>query len=486
MKKTKKAFRIEKDFLGDMPIPVSAYYGIQTMRAFQNFPISGLRQRPQFIKSMAMVKKAATEANLALGSLDGKRARAIIKACEEIIKGGLIDEFIVDAYNSGAGTSVNMNANEVIANRAIELLGGEKGDYSVVHPNDHVNMAQSSNDVIPTAIRIAAILSSQALLKELKALSLALGKKSVEFKDVVKSGRTHFQDAVPITLGAEFSSYRASIDASIDWIKTAREALKKIGLGGTAVGTGINTHPKYKDRALKALIKTTNIKGLKKAGNAFKYLASADDFLMFSATLRNASVELIRIANDLRLLSSGPNTGLREITLPSVQPGSSIMPGKVNPVMPEMLIMVCCQAIGNDLAVLVASQAGSLELNVMTPVICQNILSSIELLSNAVGAFNRKCVSGIKADKERCGRYFEASAGMATALNRFIGYRAASVVAKEAISSGKTIKEIVIEKNIMSEKAWNGLARSGVFLGPYPAKGKKKQGARKSKSKSNS
>lgn len=471
MKKTKRAFfRIERDFLGELPIPKSAYYGIQTLRAFRNFPISGLRPRPQFIKSIAMVKKAAAAANMTLGSLDKKRARAIITASGEIIDGLYLDQFIVDAYNSGAGTSVNMNANEVIANRAIETLGGERGDYSIVHPNDHVNMSQSSNDVIPTAIRIAAIISSVALLRELKALSLALGGKSAEFRDIVKSGRTHFQDAVPITLGAEFGSYKASIDASIEGIKNALKRIAQIGLGATAVGTGINTHPRYRGTALKALKDITGIRGLKKAQNACKYLSSADDFLLFSASLRGASVELMRIANDLRLLSSGPNTGLREITLPSVQPGSSIMPGKVNPVIPEMLVMVCCQVIGNDQAVLVASQAGSLELNVMTPVICQNILTSVDLLSNAAGVFNRRCVAGIKADRKRCRQYLESSSGMATALNRFIGYGAASDVAKEATGSEKSVKEIVVEKKIMSEKDWDGLVSSGAFLGPYKIK----------------
>ncbi|MEK6531129.1 MAG: aspartate ammonia-lyase [Deltaproteobacteria bacterium] len=480
MKKTKRAFfRIERDFLGELSIPRGAYYGIQTQRAFQNFPISGLKARPQLIMALAMVKRAATEANMALGSLDKKRALAIIKASEEVINGGHLKEFIVDAYNSGAGTSLNMNANEVIANRAIEMLGGARGDYSIVHPNDHVNMSQSSNDVIPTAIRIAAIISSAALLRELKALSLALGGKSAEFRDIVKSGRTHFQDAAPITLGAEFSSYRASIDSAIGTVKNSLSRLMQIGLGATAVGTGINTHPKYKVAALKALREITGIRCLKKARNACKYLSSADDFLLFSASLRGASVELIRIANDLRLLSSGPNTGLREITLPPVQPGSSIMPGKVNPVIPEMLVMVCCQVIGNDQAVLVASQAGSLELNVMTPVICQNILTSVALLSNAAGVFNKRCVAGIKADRQRCRQYFEDSSGVATALNRFIGYGAASDVAKEATGSGRSVKEIVIEKKIMSEREWDGLVSSGAFLGPYRIKTGTKRGTAK-------
>jgi len=452
MKKNK--FRLERDSLGELPVPREAYYGIQTLRASRNFPISGIPPKDVFIAATAMVKKAACISNVDLGLLDKKRGAAIIRAADDVISGSFNDQFIVDVYQAGAGTSHNMNANEVIANRAIEILGGRRGDYNLVHPNDHVNMSQSTNDTMPTALRVAAIISSGALIKTLSGLETELKRKAREFDRIIKSGRTHLQDAVPIRLGQEFGSYASSVRSSIEKIAAAGVRLRRIGLGGTAVGTGLNTHPLYRKKVLRALSQVTGIRGLKKAPDPFEALNGASDYTAISGALNDAAIELIRIANDLRLLTSGPRTGLAEITLPAVQPGSSIMPGKVNPVMAEMLDMVCFQVAGNNLAVTLASQAGQLELNVMLPVINYNILQSIDLLVSSVKVFAEKCVKGIKADSKRCRAYFENSVGLATVLNKFIGYESAATVAKEAASTGKTLKEIVLEKGIMSEKEW--------------------------------
>ncbi|MBI5238259.1 MAG: aspartate ammonia-lyase [Deltaproteobacteria bacterium] len=457
MGKRLKKFRIEKDTLGTMPVPAHAYYGIQTERASENFRISGLRPKPAFITATACVKKAACLANISLGLLGKLKGRAIIKACDEIIAGMFHDEFIVDAYQAGAGTSHNMNANEVIANRANELLGGKKGVYAPVHPNDHANMSQSTNDVFPTAMRLSTLNAASGLVAAMSGLKRALSVKGKEFHGIIKSGRTHLQDAVPVRLGGEFLSYASSIESSIEEISAALQRLKRIGLGGTAAGTGLNTHPAYRTTVLKELSRISGIKGLKIAPDPHEALNSMSDFSSFSGALRDTAVELIRISNDIRLLSSGPRTGLAELRLPAVQPGSSIMPGKVNPVMAEMLAMVCFQAIGNDLAVTMAAQAGQLELNVMGPLISQNILQSIEILSNAVNAFTQKCVIGIMADAKRCAHYFEDSAGLATALNRFIGYEKAAEAAYEAVRTGKTIKEITLSKKILTKKEWDKL-----------------------------
>ncbi|MBI5491872.1 MAG: aspartate ammonia-lyase [Deltaproteobacteria bacterium] len=459
-------FRIEKDTLGEKPVPAEAYYGIQTLRAKENFPISGILPKPVFIMATAIVKAASARANMDLGLLDRRKGAAILRAAQEAAAGRLDKEFIVDVYQAGAGTSHNMNANEVIANRAIELLGGRKGGYDIVHPNDHVNMSQSTNDTMPTALRIAAFISSSDLMEALEGLTAELEKKSKEFSKIIKSGRTHLQDAVPVTLGAEFGSYAASVKSSAQKIKTTRDGLKKIGLGGTAVGTGLNTHPRYRATVLKMLSNESGIKGLKKAPDRFEALNSMGDFTALSSALRDLSVELIRIANDLRLLSSGPRTGLSEISLPAVQPGSSIMPGKVNPVMAEMLDMVGFQVMGNDLTVHLAAQAGQLELNVMLPVINYNLLQSIDILTAAIKAFTGKCVAGIKADERRCRRFFEDSVGLATILNRLIGYEKAAQVAKESALTGKTVKEIVIRKGILTEDEWERLLAPRAVTGP--------------------
>ena len=444
--------RIEHDSLGEKDVPVNAYYGIQTLRAIENFPISGISPKKEFISAFAMVKKAAAVANMAAGSLNVRTGRAIIKAADEIIKGKLHAEFVVDAYQAGAGTSHNMNANEVIANRAIEMLSGKKGNYKIIHPNDHVNMSQSTNDTMPTGMRIASLSLTKMLLSELKILEKALSDKAKEFDGIIKSARTHLQDAVPIRLGQEFGSYSRAIQKARERIEIAAEGLKELGIGATAAGTGINTHPDYRRQIIKALRDITGIKDLRPAKDMLEAINSMADFVNLSQGLRGLAIELIKIANDLRLLSSGPRTGFAEIILPAVQPGSSIMPGKVNPAMAEMLNMVCFQVIGNDLTVAMAAQAGQLELNVMMPVINYNLLQSLEILKNGVKAFTERCVKGIKADKARCREFAEKSVGLATILNPFIGYEKAAVIAKEAVITGKTIREIVLEKGILSKK----------------------------------
>lgn len=473
-----KDIRFERDTLGEKRVPMEAYYGIQTLRASENFPISGLRAAPVFIIATAMVKIASARANLRLGLLDKKRADAVAKAADEIVKGRLHDEFIVDAFQAGAGTSHNMNANEVIANRAIELLGGRRGDYSVVHPNDHVNMSQSTNDVVPTALRLAALISSERLLSALARTEKAFRLKSKEFSGIIKSGRTHLQDAVPVTLGQEFGAYASALKTAAERLTFAREGLKRIALGATAAGTGINTHPRYRATALTELRKASGLNGLKAAGDTFEALAFSSDFAAFSAAMRQTSIDLVKISNDLRLLSSGPRTGLSEITLPAVQPGSSIMPGKVNPVMAEMLSMACFHVMGADHAISLAAQAGQLELNVMTPVIAHNLLSSIEILTNALNAFTERCVTGIAANRERCAFYFESSEGLATALNIFIGYEKAAEVVKESLKTGRTIRDIVIEKGILSDAEWRKLMDARNITRPADLKSILKKGKR--------
>jgi aspartate ammonia-lyase len=443
--------RIEKDSLGERRIPADAYYGIQTARALENFPISGLRPKPCYVEATVHIKKSAAKVNKALGLLDSSRADAIVAACDEILNGKLREWFVVDVYQAGAGTSHNMNANEVIANRAIELSGGEKGDYSIVHPNDHVNMAQSTNDVCPTAIRISAVVASRALYKSLQQAKSAFAAKAAEFDPIVKSGRTHLQDAVPIRLGHEFGAYATCIRKHSEAIRAAAELNQELGIGGTAVGTGINAPVEYRSMMVQDLSRELGI-DFRMADDYFEAMQSLRPFVALSGAVRSLAQDLIRIANDLRLLSSGPKTGLAEISLPSLQPGSSIMPGKVNPVMAEMLAMVCFQAIGCDTTVLLAAQAGQLELNVMMPVVAFNLLHEIEILANAIDAFTRLCIQGIQADPMRCKAYAEASMGIVTVLNPHIGYAAAAEIAKEYLASGKSIRQIVLEKGLLNEQ----------------------------------
>jgi len=442
---------VERDSLGPLEVPGDAYYGVQTARAVANFPISGERLHIEMVFAVARIKIAAARANAELKELDPKKADAIVAAAEEILKGKLNDQFVVDAYQAGAGTSFHMNVNEVIANRACELMGGKRGDYSLVHPNDQVNMAQSTNDVIPTAMRLAAHTLAGPLLAELEALAGSLDAKARAFAHVLKSGRTHLQDAVPITLGQEFSGYRECVRGWRESLERSREGLLAVGLGGNAVGTGINAHPKYRERVVARLAEVTGIP-VRSAPNLFEAMQSMAPFVRVSNDLRGFALDLTRIANDLRLLASGPTTGLNEINLPAVQPGSSIMPGKVNPVILEMTNMVGYQVLGYDATVAFASQAGQLELNVMMPVLAHNLLRSLALLTPTLRVLRTSCIDGITANEEVCRRYFERSIAVATALNPYIGYAKAAEVAKEAAKTGKTVVEIVRDKKLLPEE----------------------------------
>ncbi len=449
--------RIEKDTLGKVRLPEDVYFGVQTKRAVGNFPISGLKLQRRFIKAQGIAKLAAVRVNGSLGLLDRKVSRAIEKAALEVVRGMHDNHFVVDVYQAGAGTSQNMNANEVIANRAIEILRGKKGDYTLIHPNDHVNMAQSTNDTIPSSMYISALEAvREDLIPALKDLQNTLSYKSREFDGIVKAGRTHMQDAVPIKLGQEFGGYAEAVKNDIRRIQAASEALLYLPIGGNAVGTGINAHPRFQSCVIREIRRITGIK-FRRSGNLFEGIQNVNPALELSASLRGVSITLIKIANDIRLLSSGPRTGFAEIKLPAVQPGSSIMPGKVNPVMAEMLNMVCFQVIGNDTAIAYATQASQLELNVMMPVIAYNLLFSIEILTNGINAFTKKCIKGIKADAEKCKEFAEATLAMATALNPIVGYASAAEVSKEAHRTGKTVKEVVIEKGILKETEANRL-----------------------------
>ena len=443
--------RIEKDALGEKKIPAAAYYGVQTLRAIENFPISGLMPKKSFVDATVQIKKAAAIVNNNLGLLKPEMAGAMVSAADEILEGALREWFVVDVYQAGAGTSHHMNVNEVIANRAIELLGGEKGDYQIVHPNDHVNMGQSTNDVVPTAIRIAAIMEGQELLAVLRKTELTIGKKAKEFDSIIKSGRTHLQDAVPIRLGQEIKAWEINIKKHRESISRALDSCSELGIGGTAVGTGLNSHSQYRKLMIQQLSKQVKIR-FKMAGDYFEAMQSQRPVVELSGAIRNLAQDLIRIANDIRLLSSGPKTGLSEINLMPVQPGSSIMPGKVNPVIAEMLNMVCFQVIGCDTTILMAAQAGQLELNIMMPVIAYNLLHEIDILSNAVGVFDKLCIAKMAANPDRCREYAEKSMSIVTALNPVIGYSKASEIAKEYLKSNKTMKELILEKNLVSSR----------------------------------
>jgi aspartate ammonia-lyase len=443
--------RTERDSLGVVQVPKGAYYGPETARAVANFAISGVRPLPEFIRATVLVKKAAAEANIDLGLLDKRLGQAIIAAADEILQDKLTGDFVVDVFQAGAGTSHNMNANEVLANRAAEILGGAKGDYKVVSPHDHVNMGQSTNDTYPTFIRVASAILVEPLKQVLRDLKGSFEEKAREFDDIVKSGRTHLQDASPVRLGQEFSAFANIIDDDIHRLEDATEKILELNLGGTAVGTGLNADPKYVRLAIQNLTRYTGFQ-FREARNHTALMQSMTDLVSLSAALRDLSVDLIKIANDLRLLSSGPVTGIGEIVLPPVQPGSSIMPGKVNPVMAEMLNMVCFEVIGNDLTISMAGQAGQLELNVMMPVIAYDLTQSLVILTNAVRSFDKKLVIGIKANKDRCQDLLSKSAGIALALNPFIGYDKAAEVAKEALARGVPLREIVLEKKLLTEK----------------------------------
>jgi aspartate ammonia-lyase len=436
--------RIERDSLGELRVPKNAYYGAQTQRAVENFPVSGLRPWRAFIWSMATIKRAAAEVNRDLSLLDEKRAQAIIQAAEEVRQGQWDDQFVVDPFQAGAGTSHNMNTNEVIANRATEILGGEKGEYRV-HPNDHVNMAQSTNDTIPTAIRLGVLWRLDELLEAVMELASALEEKAIAFDDIVKSGRTHLQDAVPIRMGQEFSGYAKAVERDAERIRRSAEGLRRLGIGGTATGTGLNAHPEYHRRMVKCLSELMGTE-LYPSDNLFESMQSQADATDFSASLRTLAITLTRIANDLRLLSSGPSTGLNEINLPAVQPGSSIMPGKVNPVLAEMLNMAMFHVQGCDLTVSLAAQAGQLELNVMMPIIAHNLFEMMQVTIGAVRAFTEKLVRGIQANREKAESWLEKNAIVATALNPVIGYSQGAKLVKEALASGRTVRDVAMEK----------------------------------------
>ena len=448
---TNKLTRTEKDSLGSKEIPAQVYYGIQTARAVENYPISGMRAHPTLIRALGMIKEAAAEANLQLGLLDGKRARAIIQAAREVQQGEWNSQFVVDVFQAGAGVSFHMNSNEVIANRAIEILGGELGDYTVVHPNDHVNYGQSTNDVFPTGMRVATLLELEKLYPVLDSLASALEEKGREFHGILKSGRTHMQDAVPMRLGQEFAAYAVAVRRAGKSIREQAEFLRELGLGGSAVGTGINTHPDYREKAIANLSRISGQK-LTPADDMRYAMESNLPMANVSGALRNLALEVIRIANDLRLLSSGPNTGFYEIKLPALQPGSSIMPGKINPVMPELAAMVSFQVVGNDVAVAMAVQAGQLELNVMMPTMAYNVLQSITILTNMLRQFTTTCVSGITANESRCSQYAQSTVSLATALNPYIGYAKAAEIAKESVATGRSIIDIARDKKLLSEQ----------------------------------
>ncbi|HEX3986661.1 MAG TPA: aspartate ammonia-lyase [Acidobacteriaceae bacterium] len=462
--------RKEKDSLGLVEVPAGAMYGAQTARAVENYPISGMRAHPLLIRAIGMVKRAAAEANRALGLLQDpdptqakaglewagppggtRRADAIVEAAQEVIDGKWDAEFVVDVFQAGAGVSFHMNANEVIANRANEILGGKRGEYAFVHPNDHVNYGQSTNDVFPTAMRVAALLALETLYPELDALADAFAAKGREFDDVMKSGRTHMQDAVPIRLGQEFAAYGVAIRKGGEALRDAGDGLRELGLGGTAVGTGLNTHPEYRKKAVENLARIAD-QPLFPAEDLRWAMQSQAPLGQVSGALRGLALEVIRISNDLRLLSSGPNTGFNEIHLPSLQPGSSIMPGKINPVMAELAAMVGFQVVGNDTAVALALQAGQLELNVMMPAIAYNVLQSTTILANTLRVFTEKCVVGITANEEKCRHYAESTIALATALNPRIGYAKAAELVKESVATGKSIVALAREKRVLSEE----------------------------------
>lgn len=443
------AYRIERDSLGELQVPADALYGVQTQRAVLNFPISGLRPWRAFIWSMATIKRAAAEVHRDLGMLDEERAQAIIQAAEEVRQGKWDDQFVVDPFQAGAGTSHNMNTNEVIANRATQILGGKLGEYRV-HPNDHVNMAQSTNDTIPTAIRLGVLWRLDELLEAVGNLAQALKEKAVEFDPIVKSGRTHLQDAVPVRLGQEFGAYAKAVERDAERIRRSAEGLRRLGIGGTATGTGLNAHPEYHERMVRRLSELTGLT-LYTSDNLFESMQSMADAADFSASLRTLAITLTRIANDIRLLSSGPSTGLDEIRLPAVQPGSSIMPGKVNPVLAEMLNMAMFHIQGNDLAVSLASQAGQLELNVMMPIIAHNLFEMMQVAIGSINAFTEKLVRGMQANREKAEGWLEKNAIVVTALNPLIGYTAGAKLVKEALAADRTVRQVAMEKAAAGE-----------------------------------
>ena len=440
--------RNEKDPLGELPVPAAALYGVQTERARLNFPVSGLAPLPAFVTAVVWIKKAAALTHKDTGRLEARLADAIVTAADEVLAGKHRDQFVVDPYQAGAGTSHNMNANEVLANRANEILGEKRGSYKPVHPNDHVNMAQSTNDVIPTAIRLGALAQLPGLLNALDGLAQAFLAKGKAFDQILKSGRTHLQDATPVRLGQEFTAYGPTIERNRRRIAQAAEDLRELGIGGSAVGTGLNVEPAYFEAMIRHLRKITGLE-LRAGADRFQLMQSMGDAAALSGALRTLAVDLGKIANDIRLLVSGPRTGLAELTLPAVQPGSSIMPGKVNPSIAEMVNMVCFQVIGNDATVAAAAEAGQLELNVMMPVIAHNLFFTMHLLTSAAAIFAERCVTGIEADEAMCAHWLDRSPALVTALAPKIGYAESAKLAKEAIAKNETVRQLVTEKGVL-------------------------------------
>ncbi|MGU3461949.1 aspartate ammonia-lyase [Bacillus sp. D48C] len=446
-----KDIRIEKDFLGEKEVPSAAYYGVQTLRAVENFPITGYRIHPSLITAMAIVKKAAALANIDTGYLAKDIGHEIAEAAQEIVDGKFHDQFIVDPIQGGAGTSINMNTNEVIANRALERMGYEKGEYAKISPNTHVNMAQSTNDAFPTGIHIATLMMLEELLITMEELHSAFRKKAKEFDHVIKMGRTHLQDAVPIRLGQEFEAYSRVLERDIKRIKQSRQHLYEVNMGATAVGTGLNANPTYIEQVVKHL-RTFSGFPLVGAEHLVDATQNTDAYTEVSAALKVCMMNMSKIANDLRIMASGPRVGLAEIQLPARQPGSSIMPGKVNPVMAEVINQVAFQVIGNDHTICLASEAGQLELNVMEPVLVFNLIQSISIMNNGFRVFREYCIEGITANEELLKQYVEKSVGIITAVNPHIGYEAASRIAREAIEIGKSVRELCLEHGVLTEE----------------------------------
>ena len=462
-----EGYRMEHDLLGDRSVPASAYYGIQTMRAEENFPITGIpiSHYPNLIRALAMVKQAAARANHELGLMPDEVAEAIDGACTDVMEGKYHKHFVVDVIQGGAGTSTNMNANEVIANRALERLGRKPGEYDVVHPNNHVNLSQSTNDAYPTSLKLGIVLSMGDLVAAMEHLQAAFRLKEREFKDVIKMGRTQLQDAVPMTLGQEFGAYATMLGEDIAMLNDATRLLTEINMGGTAIGTGINADPAYAELVTRKLCEITG-QPLTLSENLVEATQDTGAFVQLSGVFKRTAVKLSKICNDLRLLSSGPRAGFNEINLPPMQPGSSIMPGKVNPVIPEVVNQIAFQVIGNDLAVTMAAEAGQLELNVMEPIIAFNLFQSIDIMRNGMMVLADRCVSGIEANRDICRGYVENSIGIVTALNPYIGYENSTAIATEALETGCSVYDLVLERNLLTREEIDRILSPEAMLGP--------------------
>ncbi|MDX8570544.1 aspartate ammonia-lyase [Elizabethkingia sp. HX QKY] len=461
-------YRIESDLIGELKVPVNAYYGVQTQRAIDNFKISNdhLSDHPEFIKAFAFVKKAAAQTNFELGLLDGIINKNIATACDEIIAGKMHEEFPTDMIQGGAGTSMNMNANEVIANRALELMGHQKGEYQFCSPNDHVNLSQSTNDAYPTAIRIALYNLNKTLVERLELLIQSFRKKADDLKDVIKMGRTQLQDAVPMTMGQEFNAFANTLQEEIARLNTNADLFLETNMGATAIGTGLNAHPDYAVKCTENLAKISGA-DVVLASDLVEATPDTGAYVIYSSAMKRMAVKLSKICNDLRLLASGPRAGLYEINLPKMQPGSSIMPGKVNPVIPEVVNQVCFKVIGNDLTVTFAAEAGQLQLNVMEPVLTQSIMESIRFLKNAMDTLREKCIDGITANKEICLNMVKNSIGIVTALNPYIGYKNSTKIAKEALDTGKSVYDLVLEHELLSKEKLDEILAPENMLNPH-------------------